>query len=223
MNYENVAIDTLAPHPDNPRIGNLSTIKDSIEQNGFYGAVVAQVSTRHILTGNHRVQALKELGRSEVPVLWIDCDDARAKQIMLADNRSSDVATYDDSKLLELLDSLPSLNGTGYDADDLNDLLASVQEMPTPDYTTTPSTGTTAGASEPTIVSTNSTNYEPSYAEQMSGYSAKGVRSIILDFEIDDFQDVITKAERVRTALGVITNADLFRRLVDDKATELDD
>lgn len=221
MTYENIAIDTLEAHPENPRVGNISTIKDSIEQNGFYGAVVVQKSTRRILTGNHRVQALKELGHSEVPVIWVECDDERARQIMLADNRSSDVASYDDAKLLELLDALPTLSGTGYDADDLSDLLATVQEMPTPIITSTPTTSAN-GSGEVTVTSTNATNEEPSFAEQMVGYSAKGVRSIILDFEIDVFQDVITKAERVRTALGVVTNADLFQKLVEAKAEELD-
>jgi len=122
--YEIVPVGKLRQHPDNPRRGSVSTIKDSIESNGFYGAVVAQRSTGRILVGNHRYQAAQELGMAELPVIWVDVDDQQAQRLMQVDNRSTDVASYDDQILLSILEALPSLDGTGYDTDDLLDLAA---------------------------------------------------------------------------------------------------
>jgi ParB-like chromosome segregation protein Spo0J len=118
----------LKPHPKNPRRGNVEVIAESIRQNGFYGAVVAQRSTGHIVAGNHRWRAAQEAGMPEVPVLWVDVDDERALRILLADNRTSDVASNDSAVLAELLAGLPDLAGTGYTAEDMTSLLA--QDVP---------------------------------------------------------------------------------------------
>lgn len=46
---------------------------------------------------------------TSVPVVWLDVDDATAKRIMLADNRTADLATYDEQILAEALASLEGL------------------------------------------------------------------------------------------------------------------
>jgi len=121
--YELVKLEKLQPHPSNPRRGDMGAIQESIETNGFYGAVVVQRSTGHILAGNHRYQAAKEAGIEKLPVVWVDVDDERALRILLGDNRTSDLATNDDQALLELLkllsESEEGLVGTGYGDDDL--------------------------------------------------------------------------------------------------------
>jgi len=124
-----VPIDDLIRHPDNPRQGDIGAISASIEVNGWYGTVVAQSSTGRVLAGNHRMEAARHLGMTEVPVYWVDVDDATARRIMLADNRTNDLATYDDAVLAELLTALAEdddLFGSGYDSDDLDDLLADI-------------------------------------------------------------------------------------------------
>jgi len=122
-------IDRLTPHPDNPRQGDIGAITQSIEQNGWYGTLVAQHSTGHVLAGNHRLQAARQLGIESLPVWWVDCDDTQARRILLADNRTNDLATYDNDLLTELLAGLAStddLLGSGYDGDDLDDLLGDI-------------------------------------------------------------------------------------------------
>jgi hypothetical protein len=124
-----VPIDDLIRHPDNPRQGDVGAISASIEVNGWYGTVVAQSSTGRVLAGNHRIEAARHLGMTEVPVYWVDVDDATARRIMLADNRTNDLATYDDAVLAELLTAVAEdddLFGSGYDGDDLDDLLADI-------------------------------------------------------------------------------------------------
>lgn len=124
---EMVAIDTLRPHPQNPRQGDIGAIHESIRANGFYGQVVVQKSTGRILVGNHRWRAAMAAGATEIPVTWVDVDDDRALRILLVDNRTNDLASYDDEALAVLLRELADgtgLGGTGYDGDDLDRLIA---------------------------------------------------------------------------------------------------
>lgn len=125
--YQSVGIDEIRPHPSNPRLGNVSAIRESIEKNGFYGAIVVQSSTGHVLAGNHRWMAAKAQGMATVPVIYVDVDDDRALRILLGDNHASDIGAYDDDALGSLLASLAltegGLDGTGYTGDDLSRLV----------------------------------------------------------------------------------------------------
>jgi DNA modification methylase len=131
---KNEPIDAIKPHPQNPRQGDLGAIHHSIETNGFYGTIIAQRSTGHILAGNHRWQAAQQAKAKTIPVTWIDVDDDHALRILLADNRTNDLATYNDNALAgllkELQDATGTLDGTGYDGDDLDQLLADLGEKP---------------------------------------------------------------------------------------------
>lgn len=123
---EQVSLKELRPHPRNPRRGDIDVIARSIEVNGFYGAVVAQRSTGHILAGNHRYLAAQKEKAKEIPVIWLDVDDDEAHRIMLADNRTSDIGGYDEAALADLLRDVNaslSLDGTGYAEADLDALL----------------------------------------------------------------------------------------------------
>jgi hypothetical protein len=118
---ERVPTDTLTAHERNPRRGDIARVADSLLINGQYRPlVVARDGT--IIAGNHTWQAVKRLGWTEVDItrLDIDPDSDEAWRIMLADNRTSDLGTYDDTLLLSILDALPDATlGTGYDDDDI--------------------------------------------------------------------------------------------------------
>ena len=128
---EIVKLSSLKTHPENPRRGNLDELKRSINTNGFWGAVVVQKSTGHILAGNHRVMAARDLGAKKMPVVFVDVDDQTAKRILIADNRLSDQGEYDENKLFEILDSLNNTNtgleGLGYDKSDLDYMLKKIE------------------------------------------------------------------------------------------------
>jgi ParB-like chromosome segregation protein Spo0J len=118
--YELVSVADLKPHPKNPRKGAAEAIDQSIAENGFYGAVVAQKATSLILAGRHRWERAQAAGIATLPVIWVDVDDQAALRILAADNRTSDLAAYDPQALAELLESVRTdgggLEGTGYDA-----------------------------------------------------------------------------------------------------------
>jgi ParB-like chromosome segregation protein Spo0J len=130
QSYEVVPIAQLKPHPKNPRQGDLAAIRRSLDANGWFGAVLAQKSTGFILAGNHRYRAACQRGLETIPVLSIDCDDRTALRILLADNRTSDLAQYDDAWLSELLGQIrdaDDLAGTGFDDAALGELLRSLE------------------------------------------------------------------------------------------------
>lgn len=129
----NEKVETLKHHPENPRVGNVPAIVESIRQNGWFGALIGQKSTRYILAGNHRLKAARELDIKTVPVIWLDIDDQAARKIVLTDNRTSDLATYDDEALASLLkelvtdaENVEALDGTGWTEWDMKRLLESV-------------------------------------------------------------------------------------------------
>lgn len=67
-------------------------------------------------------------------MVWVDVDDERATRIMLADNQTANLASYDDGALAALLVELAAtaegLAGTAFDADDLDDLLSKLEDEP---------------------------------------------------------------------------------------------
>jgi len=129
--FEQTPVSKLKVHPRNARKGVVSSIAESIDHNGFFGTIVAQRSTGHILVGNHRYLAAKERKMDSVPVMWVDVDDDHAIKILLADNRTNDLSGYDDKALTELLAEVSNsagLEGTGYTEADLDAMITGLVE-----------------------------------------------------------------------------------------------
>lgn len=125
---EIVEITDLKPYPQNPRRGDVEEIAKSLNINGQYKPIVVNRRDKTILAGNHTWRAARSLGWTHIAVTYVDVDEYGAQKIVLADNRTSDMSSYDDSKLLDLLESLPTLEGTGFkqvDLDQLQTLLSS--------------------------------------------------------------------------------------------------
>ena len=119
---EIVEITTLKPYPKNPRRGDVEEIAQSLKVNGQYKPIVVNRRDQTILAGNHTWRAARSLGWTHIAISYVDVDDYGAQKIVLADNRTSDMSSYDDTKLLELLESLPTLDGTGFKPVDLDQL-----------------------------------------------------------------------------------------------------
>lgn len=138
QSYEMVPTGALREHPENANRGDVDVIAESIEENGFFGAIVAQRSSGHILVGNHRFRQLVAAGHADVPTIFVDVDDERARRIMLVDNASARKGYFDDRALLALLDNLArgsedfdgALVGTGYNGEDYMALIERVNASP---------------------------------------------------------------------------------------------
>lgn len=128
-------LDRLQPHPENPRQGDVGAVALSIRKHGQYRPLVVQASTGYVIAGSTTLRALHEEGYDAADVWVLDVDDEEAVRIMVADNRTSDLASYDDPALAALLVDLsaqtgPGLEGTGWTPDDLDRLIAEVAYAP---------------------------------------------------------------------------------------------
>lgn len=130
--YELVDIKKLKQHPRNANQGDLGAVMESVDKNGFWGAVIAQKATGYVIAGNFRLMAARELGIEALPTIWVDVDDEQALRVLVADNRTSRLGLDDNDILSDLLMQLAmtdgGLAGTGYDGDDLDAMLADLQK-----------------------------------------------------------------------------------------------
>ncbi len=124
-------VDLFAPWPGNPRLHDADRIRESIGENGFAGAIIAQ-ETQHedrhwIIAGHGRLNDVIGAGASTVPTIFVDCDDDTGARLLIALNATEDKASYDtvaQSAFLEGLAATPTgLVGTAMTDAELNDLL----------------------------------------------------------------------------------------------------
>lgn len=132
VNTDTVDIDLLQPHPRNARQGDIGAICESLNSFGQYRPIVVNSQDNTILVGNHTYHAAKALGWKQLAVSWVDVDEERALKILLADNRTSDLAAYDDQKLSELLLSISNFEGTGFDGEDIDSIIQGGEGTPLP-------------------------------------------------------------------------------------------
>jgi DNA modification methylase len=150
-----VGVEDVHPHPKNPRVGDVDAIADSLEAHGQYRPIVVQRSSGYVLAGNHTLKGARRLrdrgqpGWDTIDAVVLDVDDVEAARIMLVDNRTADLGTYDDGVLVALLRELPDLSGTGYDEDVLAELEAALAAGEEPDSHTDPDDVPDLPAAEP--------------------------------------------------------------------------
>jgi hypothetical protein len=128
---ESVPIKDIQNHPLNPREGDVGAISESLKVMGQYRPIVVNKRTNHIVSGNHTYQGALQLGWEKIAVHWIDVDEVEEIKILIVDNRTSDLATYDPQELNKLLTST-SLNGTGFSHDEVAEILAGGRSKPSP-------------------------------------------------------------------------------------------
>ncbi len=108
-------------HPEK----NLAAIKASLAQFGQRKPIVVQKRGMIVRAGNGTVMAAKALGWTEIAAVVLDDDNATAAQFAIADNRSSELAGWDDEVLATILQSMDAAQreAIGFDQPDLDALL----------------------------------------------------------------------------------------------------
>ena len=81
MELETVKLSELKEFPDNPRVGDVRRIGDSLMKNGQYRPLTVNRKDNVILTGNHTYRAMLKLGWEECLVSYVDVDYLK-KQMM---------------------------------------------------------------------------------------------------------------------------------------------
>jgi ParB-like chromosome segregation protein Spo0J len=128
---EQVPLGVLKRYPSNPREGDIGAISESLRVLGQYRPIVVNSRNNQILKGNHTAAAASALGWKEIAVVWVDADEEQAARIVLADNRTADLATYDNDMLVSTIAKLDSLEGSGFDDEDYFELQMGKDSNPT--------------------------------------------------------------------------------------------
>src|SRR5262249_11018751 len=129
----------LKPDPANPRLHSKKHVRQitkSVRTFGF-GVPVLVDADLNVIAGHGRLLACREPGMTEVPTLCLDhLTPAQARAFMIADNRLTEIAGWDDALLTQLLKNLSvlgldfSLELTGFEVAEIDLRLASVAEVP---------------------------------------------------------------------------------------------
>lgn len=129
-----VPLDELTPFPGNAKRGDVDQIRASIRRNGQYRSLVVREIPNGplvVLAGNHTMQALAAEDHGTARCEVVLCDDATARRINLADNRTAELGGYDNDALTELLSYLDDdYEGTGYTTADVERIVNALPPDP---------------------------------------------------------------------------------------------
>jgi DNA modification methylase len=123
-------VDALKPYPKNSRTHTRAQIKKlvaSIEQFGFTNPMLI-APDGEIIAGHARLEAAKQIGMQEVPVLVLGhLNAAQRRALVIADNRLALDASWNFDLLAEELQALDAMDFDmplmGFDDDELRELL----------------------------------------------------------------------------------------------------
>jgi len=123
VGHRDVPPERLIPHPDNWRLhppGQRKALRALIGTVGLVDSVLVNVQTGHVLNGHLRVELALERGEATIPVEYVDLDEAEERQVLLAFDPLSELATVDPHRLEALM------TGAGVDNDALRSMLAAL-------------------------------------------------------------------------------------------------
>jgi len=134
--------ESLVPWESNPRINDhaVATIASSIERFGFGAPIIARTEDRMVIAGHTRLKAALSLGHDKVPVRFLDITRQEAEALAIADNKTGEIADWDEAALVAVLKGLKTtgvdlLDGLGFTSQEMSKLLESLHQGPDPDYT----------------------------------------------------------------------------------------
>lgn len=123
---EEVEISKLRRMPGSPRRPATDVVMESVRVNGQYRRVLVNSRDNTVVINWAVVCAAKALGATTVRAVMADLDPIIARRIHLAENRTGEMAYYDEAMLADLLTGFDNPDGTGFTAVDVNRLLEAV-------------------------------------------------------------------------------------------------
>ena len=135
------AIGELKLDPKNSRLHSKKQIRqiaNSIKTFGFNVPVLVDADL-NVIAGHGRLLACRELGMTEVPTLCLEhLTEAQIRAFMIADNRLTEIASWDDQLLAEQLQELSLLDldfdieVTGFEMGEIDLRIASLEDEAEP-------------------------------------------------------------------------------------------
>lgn len=198
-----VAIDSVTAHPENARKSDNESIRRSLEDHAQYAPIVVHESSRNVIVHNHVWMIAKELGHPKIYATFVECSDEKARAVLAVDNRTSDVATYDETALMALLESLDAsdfLGQAGYGQEDLDDLRAKLDEV------------------EDLEIPGEVSRDRPARTldQQYADYTDSGVRSIVIMLTSEAYVKLVADLDQIQEHLQTANHSDTVAALAAD-------
>lgn len=117
------SIDDIKPYENNPRDNDdaVDAVANSIKEFGWQQPIVVDADGV-IIAGHTRYKAAKKLGLDQVPVVIADkLNKEQVKAYRLADNKSGELATWDDELLENELVGIDDIDMAQFGFDELSD------------------------------------------------------------------------------------------------------
>lgn len=197
----------LVPHPKNAKRHDEGLIAEQLNTLGQIEPLIVNLGSltgrpNEILSGHGRVAAwIADHPGEPIQVSILDVDDDRALRVMLAANPNPNDPGYDDRGLAEILGALAESAGgliaTGHDEGELEDLLRSMEI-------------TDAGLNPEDRKNAFSFN-EPHLS---------GTRVVVIELPVAVFAWAQDCLSRIADDMGVVSNTDVFVRLLSERLGE---
>lgn len=137
----------------NPKQHDIGAISQSVVRHGYVEPVVLDERTKRLVAGHGRVETLAALKKDKaklpdgireekgawlVPVMrgWASENDAQAEAYLLASNRTVELGGWDMAELQDVLRELgeaKGLDGSGFNGDDLDEMIKNTSAEITPE------------------------------------------------------------------------------------------
>lgn len=132
---KNVDLKSLKPFPGNPKDHDRGAILESMQANGVVDMIYVQdwpKTPKYVISGHGRRDTLLAAGIKRDDCIFVQISPEAAQRYVIAANRAAERGGWHDDLLVDALKELAESNqlmGTGYDGDDLDDLMAALTPM----------------------------------------------------------------------------------------------
>lgn len=170
---------------------NRDAIKRSLGRFGQQKPIVA-LADGTVIAGNGTLEAARELGWETLRVAVWECDDPdQARAYAIADNRTAELAEWDEVGLAEQLQQIGGLaDWAGWTGDEVDDALADAELH--------------EGSDDPTRD-----------RERMDRFFGAATRALIIKLPLADYQWAVAQLETITTRDGLDSNADALVRILE--------
>ncbi len=217
-----VPVATLVKLPGNYHQGDVGVVSASLGRFNQRKPIVVNARTGHIEAGNTTFDGTVANQREWVAAVLVEDDEAMEKAYAVVDNRAQELGWNDPAALSAMLLEVREFDDalfevTGYDGDDLDDLLKEVGALggtldPDPERWDGINRGT-AGSDD--AFGTLRPGMTP--GERADAYEAASVRSLVLTYDMAQYVWVTEHLAHLRRELEVDNNADVFLHLVAER------
>ncbi|MCD8018419.1 MAG: ParB N-terminal domain-containing protein [Clostridiales bacterium] len=105
-------VESIIPYENNPRNNDeaVQAVVESIKEFGFKVPIILS-GDGEIVAGHTRIKAAKKMGMKEVPcIIADDLSEEQTRAFRLADNKSGEIATWDEEKLQQELEGILNID-----------------------------------------------------------------------------------------------------------------